>query len=56
MAYGLWGLQDRGEIFLHPGADLYEGMIVGINNKGNDLVVNAVREKKTDEYPGVRLG
>ncbi|MDH4192744.1 MAG: translational GTPase TypA [Nitrospirota bacterium] len=46
VAYGLWGLQDRGEIFLHPGADLYEGMIVGINNKGNDLVVNAVREKK----------
>ncbi|MEE8126436.1 MAG: translational GTPase TypA, partial [Nitrospirales bacterium] len=46
VAYGLWGLQDRGEIFLHPGADIYEGIIVGINNKGNDLVVNAIREKK----------
>ena len=35
-----------GEIFAHPGDDLYEGMIVGVNNKGSDLVVNAVREKK----------
>ena len=46
VAYGLWGLQDRGEIFIHPGADIYEGMLVGVNNKGNDLVVNAIREKK----------
>ena len=46
VAYGLWGLQDRGEIFLHPGDDIYEGMLVGVNNKGNDLVVNAIREKK----------
>lgn len=46
VAYALWGLQDRGEIFLHPGDALYEGMIVGVNNKGNDLVVNAIREKK----------
>ncbi len=46
IAYALWGLQDRGEIFVRPGEDLYEGMIVGVNNKGNDLVVNAQREKK----------
>ncbi len=46
VSYALWGLQDRGEIFLHTGAELYEGMIVGVNNKGNDLVVNAIREKK----------
>ncbi|MDH3197240.1 MAG: translational GTPase TypA [Candidatus Krumholzibacteria bacterium] len=46
VAYALWGLQERGEIFVLPGHDLYEGMIVGVNNKGNDLVVNAVREKK----------
>ena len=46
VAYALWGLQDRGEIFLHPGDELYEGMIVGVNNKGPDLVVNAIREKK----------
>ena len=46
VAYALWGLQERGEIFVHPGADLYEGMIVGVNNKGPDLVVNSIREKK----------
>jgi GTP-binding protein len=46
VAYALWGLQDRGEIFIRPGDDIYEGMIVGVNNKGNDLVVNAEREKK----------
>jgi GTP-binding protein len=46
VAYALWGLQERGEIFVHPGDELYEGMIVGVNNKGHDLVVNAIREKK----------
>jgi GTP-binding protein len=46
VAYTLSSLQDRGEIFVKPGDDLYEGMIVGINNKGLDLVVNVTREKK----------
>jgi GTP-binding protein len=46
VSYGLWGLQERGEIFTRPGDDLYEGMIIGVNNKGSDLVVNAAREKK----------
>jgi GTP-binding protein len=46
VSYALWGLQDRGEIFVKPGDDLYEGMLVGVNNKGPDLVVNAIREKK----------
>ncbi|MBI2871212.1 MAG: translational GTPase TypA [Candidatus Omnitrophica bacterium] len=46
VAYALWRLQDRGEIFSHPGDELYPGMIVGVNNKGPDLVVNASREKK----------
>jgi GTP-binding protein len=46
VAYALWGLQSRGEILVQPGDDLYEGMIVGVNNKGDDLVVNAIREKK----------
>jgi len=46
VAFALYGLQDRGEIFIHPGDDLYEGMIIGVNNKGRDLVVNASREKK----------
>jgi GTP-binding protein len=46
VAYALWGLQERGEIFIHPGDDLYEGIIVGISNKGQDMVVNATKEKK----------
>jgi len=46
VAYALWKLQDRGGIFVHPNDPLYEGMIVGINNKGSDIVVNAIREKK----------
>ncbi|MDD5756643.1 MAG: translational GTPase TypA [bacterium] len=46
IAYALWGLQERGEIFIKPGDDLYEGMIIGVNNKGDDLIVNVIREKK----------
>jgi len=46
VAYGLFGLQERGEILINPGDDVYEGMIIGVNNKGHDLVVNTLREKK----------
>ena len=46
VAYALYNLQARGEIFSKPGEKLYDGMIVGVNNKGNDLVVNALRGKK----------
>jgi GTP-binding protein len=45
-AYALWGLQERGELFVGPGVELYEGMVIGENAKDNDLDVNAVREKK----------
>ena len=45
-AYALWGLQERGELFVGAGVDLYEGMIIGENAKDDDLDVNAVREKK----------
>jgi GTP-binding protein len=45
-AYALWGLQERGELFLGPGVELYEGMVIGENAKDDDLDVNAVREKK----------
>ena len=45
-AYALWGLQERGELFVGPGIDLYEGMVIGENAKDTDLDVNAVREKK----------
>jgi GTP-binding protein len=45
-AYALWGLQERGELFLGAGVELYQGMIIGENAKDDDLEVNAVREKK----------
>ena len=45
-AYALWGLQERGELFVGPGVDVYEGMIIGENAKDTDLDVNCVREKK----------
>jgi GTP-binding protein len=45
-AYALWGLQERGELFVGPGVEVYEGMVVGENSRENDLDVNVVREKK----------
>ncbi|HVW77517.1 MAG TPA: translational GTPase TypA [Alloacidobacterium sp.] len=45
-AYALDSLQDRGTLFVQPGAEAYEGMIVGEHSRDNDLDVNAVREKK----------
>jgi GTP-binding protein len=45
-AYAIFGLQERGEIFITPGVDIYEGMIIGENARDADLNVNIVREKK----------
>jgi GTP-binding protein len=44
--YTLFALQDRAELFVSPGDDVYEGMIVGENARDNDLVVNPTKEKK----------
>src|SRR5690606_23392870 len=46
VAYALWKLQERGRMFVSPGEPVYEGMIIGIHNRDNDLVVNPIREKK----------
>ena len=46
VAYALWKLQERGRMFVSPGEKLYEGMIIGIHSRDNDLVVNPIREKK----------
>ncbi|HUH88379.1 MAG TPA: translational GTPase TypA [Pusillimonas sp.] len=46
VAYALWKLQDRGRMFVGPGEALYEGMIIGIHSRDNDLVVNPIKEKK----------
>ena len=45
-AYAIANLQERGEMFIEPGAAVYEGMIVGENSRPNDLDVNITREKK----------
>jgi GTP-binding protein len=44
--YALYGLQERGQLFVGPGIDVYEGMILGEHSRDNDIDVNAVREKK----------
>jgi GTP-binding protein len=46
VAYALWKLQERGRMFVHPGDPVYEGMIVGIHSRDNDLVVNPIRTKQ----------
>ena len=46
VAYALWKLQERAEMFVNPGEDVYEGMIVGENSRDNDMVVNPCKEKK----------
>ena len=46
VAYALWKLQERGRMFVSPNETVYEGMIIGIHSRDNDLVVNPIREKK----------
>ena len=46
VAYALNALQDRGEMFIDPGINVYEGMVVGEHSKENDLVVNVCKTKK----------
>lgn len=46
VAYALWNLEDRGRMFVNPGEKLYEGMIIGIHSRENDLVVNPIKGKK----------
>ncbi|HYC45790.1 MAG TPA: translational GTPase TypA [Burkholderiales bacterium] len=46
VAYALWKLQERGRMFANPGDPLYEGMIIGIHSRDNDLVVNPIKGKQ----------
>ena len=46
VAYALWKLQDRGRMFVNPGEKLYEGMIIGVHTRENDLVVNPIKGKQ----------
>jgi GTP-binding protein len=46
VAYALWKLQERGRMFVNPGDPLYEGMVIGLHSRDNDLVVNPVKTKQ----------
>ena len=45
ITYGLYNAQDKGELFIGPGVDVYEGMIVGLNSRAEDLAINVCKEK-----------
>jgi len=46
VAYALWKLQERGRMFVSPGDKLYEGMVIGIHSRDNDLIVNPIKGKQ----------
>jgi GTP-binding protein len=46
LGYALFNLQERGRLFIGPGEEVYEGMVVGIHSRGNDLVVNPLKAKQ----------
>ena len=46
LGYALMTLQERGRLFVEPGTEVYEGMIIGIHNRDNDLVVNPTKAKQ----------
>jgi GTP-binding protein len=46
VAYAIWGIQERGEMFVGPGIEVYEGMIAGENAREDDMNVNITKEKK----------
>tara|TARA_Y100001001_G_scaffold89897_1_gene87770 strand:+ start:89 stop:538 length:450 start_codon:yes stop_codon:yes gene_type:complete len=46
LGYSLFNLQERGRLFVSPGAEIYEGMVVGIHARANDLAVNPTKAKQ----------
>ena len=46
VAYALWNLEDRGQMFIEPGTPIYDGMIIGEHSRGNDLEVNPLKAKQ----------
>lgn len=46
LGYALFNLQERGKLFAEPGLEVYEGMIIGINSRGDDMVVNPTKAKQ----------
>ncbi len=50
VAFALWNLQERGTLYIDPGIDVYEGMVIGNTSKGEDLDVNPMKEKVLSNY------
>jgi len=46
LAYALFNLQDRGRLFVKPNVEVYEGQIIGLHSRGNDLTVNPTKAKQ----------
>src|SRR5260370_9487684 len=46
VAYAIWKLQERGRMFVSPGDKVYEGMVIGVHSRDNDLVINPVKTKQ----------
>ena len=46
LGYALWNLQERGRMFLDPNVEVYEGQIIGLHNRDNDLTVNPTKGKQ----------
>lgn len=46
LGFALWGLQDRGQLYITPGTEVYEGMVVGNTSKGEEMVVNPTKGKQ----------
>jgi GTP-binding protein len=50
VGYALWNLQERGRMFVSPGETLYEGMIIGVHSRDNDLTVNPIKGKQLTNF------
>ena len=46
LAYAIWNLQSRGRMFILPNEEVYEGMVIGLHSRGNDLIVNPLKGKQ----------
>ena len=46
LAYSLFNLQDRGRLFINPNVDVYEGQVIGLHSRSNDLAVNPIKGKQ----------
>lgn len=50
LGFALWGLQDRGELYIGPGAEVYEGMVIGNTSKGEEMMVNPTKGKQLTNF------